>query len=547
METSPERRPRGDHTPDTGAPTPAAEPGRPRTERVPHRPTARGGGDQGVPREPGRGHRRGRTNAPARPATVAGRRRRTDVGTGRLFARSTGPDDDPETDGRADPPDPPGRRRVALAALVAAAAASAAVLVAGLPDGSPEPTGRPGAARALSADEADRVAALRVGNLRDVRAGVRVAVGAGGDRVELLGWVDWARPLVYLDVGGPGAGADRGLAQATASTLLVRPDPSALPTPARPPLVPPVDRWRLREPPAGRGLAAVRDLLLSLGADRVDPAGPDGRWLRRETLGGVPVDVVQAPLAGAATPSGGPAPTLWIDPDARLHRLTGRLPDGAPVTVDLVRADRPTLRPVDALGGPPGQPRALTDDEADRLARLPARLRAAGGAAVTVAAPLGPSANLGGAGTLSWAAPSAYLAVSDEDTGRRSLRWIRPGRVAQTPGSPDGPVTPPTPVPTGLLTATARPAADDLDRLVDATLRAATRAPAAAAVRIREDRLADRVVDVVEVPGGRRWWLDRGGLPRRVELRTGRGVWVRLDLTPGRRPGAGPTAAPSAR
>ncbi|MFI7220831.1 hypothetical protein [Micromonospora maritima] len=460
---------------------------------------------------------------------------------------TTGPGDDPETDGTDDPPDPPGRRRAALAALVAVAAVSAAVLVAGLPGGSRGPAEQPGATRPLNAAEADRVAALRVGNLRDVRAGVRVAVGAGGDRTELLGWVDWARPLVYLDVGGPGAGTDHGLVQATASTLLVRTDPAALPTPARPPLVPPVDRWRLREQPAGRGLAAVRDLLLALGADRVDPAGPDGRWLRRETLGGVPVDVVQAPLPGGATPAGGPAPTLWIDPDARLHRLTGRLPDGTPVTVDLIRADRPTLRPVDALGGPSGQPRALTDVEADRLARLPARLRAAGGAAVTVAAPLGPSANLAGTGTLSWATSSAYLAVTDADTDRRSLRWIRPGRVAQAPVSPGGPDTPPAPMPTGLLTATARPAADDLDRLVDAALRAATRAPAGAAVRIREDRLAGHVVDVVQVPGGLRWWLDRGGLPHRVELRTGRGVWARLDLVPGRRPGAGPPAAPSSR
>lgn len=381
------------------------------------------------------------------------------------------------------------------------------------------------------------MAALRVTNVRDLRAGVRVTAGAGRDRIELLGWVDWARPLLYLDVGGPGAGADRGLVQATAAALLVRPAPAALPTPARPPLVPPPDRWRLREPPAGRGLAAVRDLLLGLGADRLDPVARDGRWLRRDSLAGVPVDVLRASLAA---PSGDPRPTLWLDRDARLHRLAGRLPDGTPVTVDLERADRPAPHPVDALGGRAGQPRPLTDDEADRLAGLPARLRRAGGAAVTVAAPLDPSTTLHGVGTLNWSTPSAYLTVTDDDTGRRTLRRAGPGGVAHAQASPDGPGAPPLPTPGGLplptpgglLTAAARPPTDALDRLVEAALRAGTRPPDQPALRIRTDATAGRAVDVIEVPGGLRWWLDRAGLPRRLELRTTRNVWIHLTLTP---------------
>ncbi|MBP1784553.1 hypothetical protein J3R08_004403 [Micromonospora sp. HB375] len=493
-----------------------------------------------MPREPGRRHRRARTSTPARPATVAGRRRR-EVVTGRSPARPARPGGDPELDGADDPPEGPRRRRIMLVALAGAAVISATALVAALLTGAPERDAPAGTARPLTSAEADRVAALRVTNLRDVRAGVRVTVGAGGARTELVGWVDWARPLVYLDVGGPGADTDRGLAQATGSALLVRPDPGALPTPARPPLVPPADGWRMRSPAGGHGLGAVRDLLIGLGAARVDPPGANGRWLRHDSVGGIPVDVFQAPLAVP----GDPLPTLWLDADARLHRLAGRLADGTPVTVELSRADRPTLHPVDALGGRPGQPRDLTDDEAERLAALPARLRAAGGAAVTVTAPLGPSATLRGSGTLSWATSSAYLVVIEDGSGRRTLRWARPGRVAEVQRSPDGPATPPTPVPAGLLAAPARPPGDDLDRLLDAALRAGTHAPEGAAVRVREDRLADRAVDVVEVPGGRRWWLDHGGLPRRLELRTGSGVWVRLDLTPGRVPGD--SSAPTSR
>ncbi|MGV9808257.1 hypothetical protein ACWDSE_21965, partial [Micromonospora chersina] len=100
-----------------------------------------------------------------------------------------------------------------------------------------------------------------------------------------------------------------------------------------------------------------------------------------------------------------------------------------------------------------------------------------------------------------------------------------------------GAAAPPLPAPDGLVRAVGRPPGDDVERLVDEALRgAATAAPATGAVRVRDDRVADRAVDVIEVRGRLRWWLDRSGLPRRLELRTGRGVWVQLDLTPGRVP-----------
>ncbi|MET8836213.1 hypothetical protein ABZV78_20150 [Micromonospora sp. NPDC004540] len=518
------------------------------------RPPARG---------PGRGHHRARTGTTTSGSTpTPGRRRRLDPTVGRRPAAPFEPPGDPELDGTGDPPEQPTRRRALLVALAAAATASAAALVAGLLSWSPEPpepVESTGTARPLTAAEADRLAALRVTNQRDVRAGVRVTVGEGGGRTELVGWVDWARPLVYLDVGGPGAGAERGLVQATPSTLLVRPDPAATATPAPPPLVPPDDRWRLRELPAGRGLPAVRDLLLGLGADRVDPAGPEARWLRRETVDGVPVDVLQAPLAPlgptahgstpgpATTGPPDPQPQLWVDRDARLHRLAGWLPDGTPVTVELARADRPTLRPVDALGGRPGLPRALSDAEADRLARLPARLRAAGGATLTVTEP---SAGLRGTGWLSWAGSAAYLSVvAGDDPGRRTLVRARPGSVARLVVPAGAAPAPPLPAPAGLVRAAGRPPGDDVERLLDAALRAGA-VPATAAVRIRADRVANRTVDVIEVRGTLRWWVDRGGLARRLELRTGRGVWVQLELSPGpvpALPGAERMVRPSTR
>ncbi|WP_194822264.1 hypothetical protein [Micromonospora sp. S-DT3-3-22] len=459
-----------------------------------------------------------------------------------------------------------GRRRTSLVALFVVAVTAAAALVAGLLGGTPAPTA---AARALTDDEAERLAAVRVGTYRDVRAGVRVAVGTGAGRTDLVGWVDWSRPLAYLDVGGPGAGQDRGLVQATPSAVVQRPDPAAIVTPARPPLVPPGDRWRLRNPPPGRGLAGALTVLFALAADRAAPAAPlragGGRWLGRETLGGDPVDVLQAalwpPTGPAATtpdattpattaPGGRPAddadPRWWVDRDARLRRWAGRLADGTPITVDLDRVDRPTPWPVDALGGRPGLPRAPTDEETARLGRLAARLRAGtGSAAVTVTAPLGSAANLRGGGWLSWTAGVAYLSVAELDTlGRRTLRRRdRAGFArADVPVGPDtaasGPsAVPPLPLPTGAGWRLAGQPADELDTLVDAAVRAA--APtrdATTTVHVRSDRRADRPVDVFEVrrQGQRlRYWLDRSGFLHRLELRTTGGLWAQLELTPG--------------
>ncbi|WP_205801020.1 hypothetical protein [Micromonospora thermarum] len=434
-----------------------------------------------------------------------------------------------------------GRRRTTLLVLAAVALVSAAALVVGLLSWAPEPSDPP---RTLTAEERTRLAAVRVTNYRDLRAGVRVTAGTGAERTELVGWVDWSRPLVYLDVGGPGAGTERGLLQATPSTVVLRPDPAAVPTPAPPPLVPPVDRWRLAALPADGRLAPVLDLLFRLAADRPDAPAPDtARWTARADVAAERLDVLEAPLPAppGASPPAVPAGRWWVDRDARLHRLEVPLPGAGPVTVQLHRADRPTLRPVDALGGRPGTPRTLTATERRRLERLPARLRGVGGATVTLTAPLGPGTNLRGAGWLTWNGRDAYLVVGDLAVpARRTLVRHDGGRATRTdvpaatvPGAVEAPGRPPLPVPARGWRAAP---ADDLTALVAAALRAGASTPTGTIRRIRGDSLAGTSVDVVELRASGahlRYWVDRSGLLRRLELRTRADTWAQLDLVPG--------------
>ncbi|MEV0329536.1 hypothetical protein AB0H63_24270 [Micromonospora echinospora] len=495
----------------------------------------------------------------------------------------TGPDDpddvDPGAPGDRDGPartdlagpaggDRAPRRRTLLVGLGAVALVTAAALVAGLLSWRPDP---PDPARALTVTEAERLAAVRVTNYRDGRARLRATVGRGGDRVEAVGWVDWTRPLVYLDVGGPGAGPLRGLVQATPGVVAVRPDPAAVLTPAVPPLVPPADNWRIRDLPDRPALAALLDLLFALSADRPDPVARVGgtRWVARDTVGRTPVDVFRMATTPTATPAGGTAATTptatatpaggsstpppaagtprpladdgwryWVDRDARLHRLAARLPGAVPVVLDLDRSHRPPLHPVAALGGAPGLPRDLTREEAERLTRMPARNRALGGTSLVLAVPTDTGANLRGGGWLDWRGQVAYLATTDLDAPdqRTVARHDRSGvtrtRLPVGDEAPDA--RPPLPPPDDARWERVRTGPGELDRLVGSALRAGREPPDPdRATWLRRDSTGKRPVDVVEVrTGGHalRYWLDRSGVLRRLELRTGAGAWAQLDL-----------------
>ncbi|MEV4628498.1 hypothetical protein AB0J90_19735 [Micromonospora sp. NPDC049523] len=503
-------------------------------------------------------------------------------------------------------------RLVTLGVLGCLALVSGAGLAAGLV--SCAPPGHTDPARALTAAEADRLAAMRITNYRAGRVGVYATLGIPGTQIELAGAVDWPRGLAYLSVAGPGAGSQRGLLQAVPGLVLSRPDPPAgtgptgggpgplqtlvPPSPAPPPPAqPPGDGWRVRRMVTSGPVPAAVDsfltLLFAVAADRSDPTGPllgrdTARWLGRDRAGGTTVDVLLGPAVPALTGNptsgtdgtipapptgglGGGAVRYWLDRDGRLHRFEALLAGDVPVQVDFDRAERPELTAVAALGGAPVRPRAATRAETDLLTRVRAENRALGGAGITLAVPTTqplaelPAVNLRGAGWVDWSDGVAYLALDELDRpGERTLlRANRTGvAVRDVPSERDVPASggaepPPLPPPRdrdwdhlSWQRRTDALGAPDLDLLVNEALAVggAGLGPADrlrdSASWLRQDELDGRPVTVFEVPKeaeaqvGRgqarmRYWVDRSGLLRRLELRTRTGAFAQLDLTPG--------------
>ncbi|HEX7744609.1 MAG TPA: hypothetical protein VF462_05030, partial [Micromonosporaceae bacterium] len=203
--------------------------------------------------------------------------------------------------------------------------------------------------------------------------------------------------------------------------------------------------------------------------------------------------------------------------------------------------------------------------EAALLAGVRERNEAGGGAAVTISLPTAPAVR--GYGWVNWHDAVVYLVV--RDTGRPIdglLLRADPGGVAVTAApvgvahAADG--GPPVPPPRDRVWTYRRwgqpadaPGGADLDLLVTEVLWLASAerddavALQAAATRLRTDEVSGVAVNVFEIPragdrtaGDRRlrYWVDSGGVLRRLELRSGPGAFAQVDLEP-----ADPPAIPA--
>lgn len=227
--------------------------------------------------------------------------------------------------------------------------------------------------RPLDEAESQRLAVARYRNLD---AGVRsieveVAGPPGEPATRLTGWIDFVAHRGYAAASS--GDAPLGLLFWSPESLALRGWDQAVP-----PLPVPADGWTATSLDAdATALTAVLALLLSLGGDRPENdlllRQSDARWLRSETVDGIPVDVFVGPsatgpsadpgpgAASSARPSsagpssadpGGDRIRYWLDATGTMHLVEAPLPGSdEPARVRL--GDAAGVRVADILAGTP--------------------------------------------------------------------------------------------------------------------------------------------------------------------------------------------------
>ncbi|MEY9930011.1 hypothetical protein ABH926_004653 [Catenulispora sp. GP43] len=213
-----------------------------------------------------------------------------------------------------------------IAGSCVVAIAAAGVVVAAATSGS----GGGGGARALTSDEANRLAITRFRNYETGGRAVTITVpGTAGDLV-VTGSIDYRAKLGYGVVHGTGRDTSSdGLIEWSATSVLVDPMPN---TPATAPATPPGTGWysrRLQQ--TGSSLDSSLAIALNLGSDRPDNAQllpqNGAMWAGHDQVGGRQVDIMTGPAAqgtaGTATTAG--TVRYWIDADGTMYRVQAGL------------------------------------------------------------------------------------------------------------------------------------------------------------------------------------------------------------------------------
>jgi hypothetical protein len=237
------------------------------------------------------------------------------------------------------------RPRWAIAVIGGAAVAVTAFLVAG---GNSAPTGP----RALTSDQANRLAITRFRNYQAGGRAVTITVPGTAGGLVITGSIDFRDKLGYGAVHGTGRDTSSdGLIEWTATTVFVHPMTNA---PADAPAWPPGSGWYGRPLQRfGSSLDTSLAIALSLGSDRPDNAEllpQNGAvWVGQDRLDGHQVDVMTGPSAHAAS---GTQDTVryWIGSDGTMYRVRVGLTSAAqPAVIDFDTQKYRPVRPVPAV------------------------------------------------------------------------------------------------------------------------------------------------------------------------------------------------------
>ncbi|MFJ6671877.1 hypothetical protein ACIQMJ_12285 [Actinosynnema sp. NPDC091369] len=232
--------------------------------------------------------------------------------------------------------------------LVGVTAAAIALVTFLLVDSPAQPT----VPRALTADEADRLAIARFRNYEVGGRAVTITVPTTAGGLVITGSVDYRAGLGYGVVRGTGRDASGdGLIQWNGTAVFFHPTENA---PGTVPASPPGWGWHDRPlQTTGSALDSALLIALSLGSDRPDNAQllpqNGASWVGQDEVRGHRVDVMSGPAARGKPGTAGNV-RYWVDPDGTLHRVEADVAsEPEPVLVDFDTQDYVAVQPVPGI------------------------------------------------------------------------------------------------------------------------------------------------------------------------------------------------------
>ncbi|MFI9358816.1 hypothetical protein [Streptomyces lydicus] len=212
-------------------------------------------------------------------------------------------------------------------------------------DGGSDPSGP----RALTSDEANRLAITRFRNYEAHGRAVTITVPGTAGRLVVTGSVDYRGKRGYGVVHGTGRDTSSdGLIEWTATSVSVHPMANA---PAHAPASPPRSAWYSRPLlSSGSSLDSSLTIALSLGSDRPDNAEllpqNGAAWWGRDQVDGHRVDVMTGPSSRDRSGTAGNV-RYWVGAGGTMYRVRVSLgSEPRPVVIDFDTQKYVPVKPV---------------------------------------------------------------------------------------------------------------------------------------------------------------------------------------------------------
>lgn len=213
----------------------------------------------------------------------------------------------------------------------------------------------PSGPRAVTSDEANRLAITRFRNYEAHGRAVTITVPGTAGELIVTGSVDYRGKLGYGVVHGTGRNTSSdGLIEWTATSAFVHPMAN---TPAHAPASPPRSGWYGRPlQSSGTSLDSALAIALNLGSDRPDNAEllpqNGAAWWGRDRVDGHRVDVMTGPSSRDRSGTAGNV-RYWVGSDGTMYRVHVNVRSASqPVVIDFDTQKYVPVKPVPGVSSP---------------------------------------------------------------------------------------------------------------------------------------------------------------------------------------------------